>query len=91
MTEWNVSAPSHGVFLNHGGYCVARLNDKDPALLYEQISALPEITEKLKALAEKHAETIKDLGGCDHSVGICCCEDIRLVDETNALLKRISA
>jgi hypothetical protein len=36
--EWNISAPAHGVFLNNGNYCVARLDGKDPRELWLQIS-----------------------------------------------------
>lgn len=31
-------------------------------------------------------KTIEDLGGCDHSVGICCCEDIRKAERLTAAL-----
>lgn len=26
-------------------------------------------------------QNIEDIGGCDHSVGICCCDQIRTVEE----------
>ena len=37
------------------------------------IAAAPELYEALKALIPELQEYIKDIGDCDHSVGICFC------------------
>jgi hypothetical protein len=65
--EWNISAPAHGVFLNNGSYCVARLDGKDPRELWLQIShanALLAERDALKAevsaLSARCAEMEKD-------------------------------
>lgn len=43
--------------------------------------------EALKAVADHLSEIIAQDGGCDHSVGICWCPDIRALDEARAALK----
>lgn len=35
-------------------------------------------------------QTINDLGGCDHSVGVCMCEDIRLAEDLDEAIKGAS-
>ncbi len=32
------------------------------------------------------SDLIKEIGGCDHSVGICCCEDQRALFELSVAL-----
>lgn len=48
------------------------------------------IIRSLKALVEMGVQTIKDIGGCDHSVNICCCEDKQKLEDGAAVLKAIS-
>lgn len=52
------------------------------------IAAAPELLEALKDLAKRHATTVKECGGCDHSVGICWCDDIRALDDANAAIAK---
>lgn len=40
-----------------------------------------------RALTELRGE-VKDIGGCDHSVGICCCVVIRLCEDIEDHLRR---
>ena len=49
--------------------------------------------EALRALCETAAQCeawIKDAGGCDHSVGICMCEEIAQVARAGAVLAKAS-
>ena len=45
---------------------------------------------KVREILERCYQSINamllDVGGCDHSVGICCCEDIRLAEDIRELL-----
>lgn len=58
--------------------------------LSKELSRLCEENERLKKLLEEEhkelAEFAHDLGGCDHSVGICQCELNRLLDRVNNAL-----
>lgn len=47
-----------------------------------------ELVELLKAHLAHTTQSIKDIGGCDHSVGICCCDMIRDCDAASALLAK---
>ena len=49
------------------------------------------IHKALSGLVEMGEQTLKDMGGCDHSVNICCCQDQALVDQGRAVLKRLDA
>ncbi len=41
----------------------------------------------VKDLRKRHAQTVKEAGGCDHSVGICWCDDIRALDAADTALR----
>lgn len=47
-----------------------------------------ELVELLKAHLAHTTQSIKDIGGCDHSVGICCCDMIADCDVAQALLAK---
>lgn len=34
-------------------------------------------------------QLVKDIGGCDHAVGICCCGTIRLIEDGKVLLQQL--
>ena len=53
QTDWHISAPAHGVFLNHSSYCVARLDDKDPRDLWLQVSHANALKAERDALAAR--------------------------------------
>ena len=59
---------------------VARLREQNAAL----VKALAKATELLD---QDNAE----LGGCDHSVGICMCEQIRAVEDARAVIAKAEA
>ena len=40
-------------------------------------------------LLKEAKESLACIGGCDHSVGICCCELVKLIEDTEALLAEI--
>lgn len=46
---------------------------------------------RLKSLAKEAATYIRtnvnEIGGCDHSVGICCCADLKLAGELEEAAK----
>ena len=46
-----------------------------------------QLHEVMEGLREDVAEYIKDLGACDHSVGICMCASIRLVQLAEHLMR----
>lgn len=45
-----------------------------------------QMREALKQTTELLAEYLRDAGGCDHSVGICYCNDFRVLEEAQAAL-----
>lgn len=57
---------------------------------YQALCALTSDLERMRGalrdLHARHSRTLKEAGGCDHSVGICWCEDIRALDDAAALL-----
>ena len=42
--------------------------------------------EIFKKLTSNLKESLEDAGGCDHSVGICYCQDIQLIEDANNIL-----
>lgn len=49
---WVITTPDHGVFLCHGSYCVARLDDKSPTALYASIASAPTLQAENERLRE---------------------------------------
>ena len=43
--------------------------------------------DMLVRLRSSLKDYIEAMGECDHSVGICCCEEVRLYDEAGALIR----
>lgn len=39
-----------------------------------------ELSGALQVITDLLSKTVKDFGGCDHSVGVCMCEEIRACD-----------
>lgn len=56
-------------------------------LLKEQIKELREALEQVTADA---ASWLGDAGGCDHSVGICMCSEIKHLEQARAVLQKVS-
>lgn len=52
------------------------------------------VADEVLALLERSLAVIQhdidEIGGCDHSVGICCCELIHLADDIRAAMQRTS-
>jgi hypothetical protein len=48
---------------------------------------LEEMRKCLAECSKELSQIVKDLGGCDHSVGICECHLIRLAEEAAKLAK----
>ena len=49
-------------------------------------AAAPEMLILLKENLKVLKETISELGGCDHSVGVCYCGLIKLADDTGDVI-----
>jgi hypothetical protein len=54
-------------------------------------------SEKIKQLINSHLEllnlakeTLEDIGGCDHQVGICCCGLIKIIEEGEEIQNRFN-
>lgn len=45
------------------------------------------ILDSLQKLEAQAAENLRDIGGCDHSVGICCCRWVRELEDAQEILK----
>lgn len=60
----------------------------DPTDLLTRLNSHAALVAALEDLHKRHALTVKECGGCDHSVGICWCEDIRALDNAEAALKQ---
>ena len=41
----------------------------------------------LRAVTDRLQSYITDSGGCDHPVGICCCDDIRVMESAYELMR----
>lgn len=50
-----------------------------------------ELLKALQAIIPHIEEYIKDIGGCDHAVGICCCHLIRDAEQASAVIARAQA
>ena len=50
------------------------------------IAKAPELIEVVESLLTVAKQTLKDIGGCDHSVGICCCDLIRKIEVAEEVL-----
>lgn len=46
----------------------------------------PTLLEAAKALLEDCKETLRDGGGCDHSVGICWCANIKRIEQAESAI-----
>ena len=58
----------------------------------EQAEArVKELAGALQVITDLLSKTVKDFGGCDHSVGVCMCEEIRACDNANNVLARHAA
>ncbi len=51
---------------------------------------LTQLIENHALLLQEAKETLKESGGCDHSVGICHCHTILVIDQGDALQIRFS-
>jgi hypothetical protein len=56
--------------------------------LAECRSAVAEVLALLERSLAVIQHDIDEIGGCDHSVGICCCELIHLADDIRAAMQR---
>ncbi len=52
------------------------------------IASAPDLLAALKLLLEDCKASIKDIGGCDHSVGICACELVRNCEQAEAAIRK---
>lgn len=59
-----------------------------PWAVTDLLAERSEIVTSLRELRDLHAELIKDLGSCDHSVGICMCVDICALNRATEILER---
>ena len=50
-----------------------------------------ELAGALQVITDLLSKTVKDFGWCDHSVGVCMCEEIRACDNANNVLARHAA
>lgn len=50
-----------------------------------------EVLVAFKAVTHDAEQAIKEAGGCDHSVGICMCKEIRHVQISHDIIKRAEA
>jgi hypothetical protein len=50
---------------------------------------LGEAVRCLRLLLEGCEQSLKDIGGCDHQVGICCCGLISNIEAARAILKKV--
>ena len=46
------------------------------------------LLEALKQAADWMEEELKNIGGCDHSVGICCCGDYSMLESFRELIAK---
>ncbi len=35
------------------------------------------------------ADELKEIGGCDHAVGICCCDDVAMLENFDAVIAKV--
>lgn len=47
-----------------------------------------QLRQSLKECRDLVARYVKDLGGCDHSVGICACADYAVIERADEALKQ---
>ncbi len=58
-------------------------------LTYQQLKSGYELMlEQLKQSQIELKDDLEAQGGCDHSVGICVCGLIRLIEENEAVIKK---
>ena len=57
--------------------------EKANGLLYR------ELKEVSKLLLNEVKETLKESGECDHSVGVCWCDTVRIADRATGVLRKI--
>ena len=92
---WDYDAPMETVY-GGGGLTVADVWPEDVHDVHATghlIAAAPALLARCKALEEALRQSekfirdyLRDSGGCDHSVGICECETVRLLDSVVAVL-----
>lgn len=52
------------------------------------ISTAPDMLRNLKVAALFYKNELKDIGGCDHDVNICCCEIIAELEDIESVIDR---
>jgi hypothetical protein len=55
--------------------------------ILEQQARIEQLETAAKPSLELLKEYFKEIGGCDHSVGLCMCEDIRVADRLQEALE----
>jgi len=55
------------------------------------IAAAPELLAALQATTAECERYLKDIGDCDHSVGVCCCELKRTIETARAAIASATA
>lgn len=48
-----------------------------------------ELLEVSRLLLAELKQTIDDIGGCDHTANVCCCEQIRLADRAESVISKL--
>lgn len=46
-----------------------------------------ELRQLLRECRKELKQVVKDMGGCDHSVGVCCCDLIYLIERVDRATK----
>jgi hypothetical protein len=78
-----------GMIYDNSGHTIAITSlsvSADPkensAFIVRACNSHAELVGALKASTVELKQTLNDIGDCDHSVGICCC-DLRMLIESN--------
>lgn len=84
---WRVAEASNGYFVAYGSNPITppEFLSKEDAHL---IAQAPRMYAALEIALETIRQDIKDIGPCDHSVGMCICGLICLAEEIEDILKK---
>ena len=63
-----------------GALCRMYRTDAEAHATARLFAAAPELLAALRDTRRELAELLTEIGGCDHSVGVCACRTIRAID-----------